>query len=746
MRGTRWLILAAIAAILGGVGLTWRSQQSALHRQAPAKPKSLPLDLNSAAEDWSWVRTMPGQGRPAVEIKAKRVAQSKDNARVELENVELRLYQREGDRYHSVRSAHARFSPEDKSLYSESDVEITLAVPVEGEPRRSLVSIRSSGVRFDSDTGKAVTDRPAEFVFENGHGRAVGAAYDPTTRELHMNSQVELFWNTGGPGGKPMKLECGDLTYREAQSTVWLGPWARLTREGTRIESGPATVDLKDGVIRQITASKAAGTETYPDRQLRYSADGLVVRLSAEGTVEKTEGLGNASLVSTTAGAETTVSADRVDMDFASAGRESVLTRALGSGKGMMLSKPLGTGPALPETRRLRSETIEVKMRPGGRELESVETHAAGTLEFLPNRPVQHSRTLNGERLWITYGARNRVQSFRAVSVQTRTEPTADELRRGRAAALTRSENMQAEFDPKTGQVSKLEQWDNFEYTEGDRRARAARATMEQSENVLLLETAARVWDTSGSTSADHIRLDQRSGEFTANGRVNSSRVPDKKKPGSDMLSGDQPLQAVAAQMISRNRNQQIHYEGKAMLWQGASRIEADRVDIDREKRVLRASGNVRTQFLEQPAAGKKAGPPVFTTVRAAALVYTEQDRLAHYTGGVLLVRPALRVQAQQLRAFLAQSGADSRLERALADGAVDILQSVPDRTRRGSAEHAEYYTGQEKIVLRGGDPQLADSVRGNTRGSELTYFANDDRLLVNGVPDRPAVSRIRRK
>jgi hypothetical protein len=33
----------------------------------------------------------------------------------------------------------------------------------------------------------------------------------------------------------------------------------------------------------------------------------------------------------------------------------------------------------------------------------------------------------------------------------------------------------------------------------------------------------------------------------------------------------------------------------------------------------------------------KPALPPVFTTVKSTGLVYTESDRLAHYTGGVLL-------------------------------------------------------------------------------------------------------------
>jgi lipopolysaccharide export system protein LptA len=63
-------------------------------------------------------------------------------------------------------------------------VDITLAVPNEGQPKHTLVSIHSSGVTFDSGTGKAATDRAATFKFENGEGRAVGASYDPSTREL----------------------------------------------------------------------------------------------------------------------------------------------------------------------------------------------------------------------------------------------------------------------------------------------------------------------------------------------------------------------------------------------------------------------------------------------------------------------------------------------------------------------------------------------------------------------------------
>jgi lipopolysaccharide export system protein LptA len=112
----------------------------------------------------------------------------------------------------------------------------------------------------------------------------------------------------------------------------------------------------------------------------------------------------------------------------------------------------------------------------------------------------------------------------------------------------------------------------------------------------------------------------------------------------------------------------------------------------------------------------------------------------------VTLARPGLDVKGAELRAYLAEKGAEDRLERAFAEGNVSIVQKTPLRTRVGTGEHAEYYTEDERIILRGGVAQLADSLRGNTRGAQLTYYADDDRLLVDGAPSQPASSRVRGK
>jgi len=762
MRGTRWLILVAIILLLGGVAATYRLQKGVLHDEAPARPAAMAPELSSAAQDWSWIETSePPESRTICRITAKDARQVKDSNHVELEQVELRMPSMHADTYNLVRSAHAEYNQSDKRLYSDGAVDITLAVPNEGQPKHTLVSIHSSGVTFDSGTGKAITARPATFKFENGDGKAVGASYDPSTRELDLNSQAELHWNPPGPHAKPMKIEAGQVIYRENLAGIWLIPWSRLTRDNTIVEAADTVIALEDGKIHHVEAQKAHGTDAYPSRKLQYSADHLTVDYGDTGQVEKIAGEGNARLVSNSEGSQITATGDRVDLQFAEYNGESALTQALVTGHGFLESKPLATpGHDPAETRIMRSEIIQMSMRPGGREIAGLETHAPSELEFVPNLAGQRHRTFIGDRMWIAYGAQNRIQSFSAVNCRTVSDPTAAELAKKAPVTTTVSKNVSAAFDPKTSQLTRMEQWGDFSYESGDRKARADRGILEQVENRITLDKHARMWDSTGNTTAERIVLDEKSGNFTAEGHVNTSRLPDqsKKKSDSAMLSGDQPLQAVARSMSSANHNKLVKYDGDAVLWQGVNRIQADHVEIDRDKRSIIADGHVVTQSREEekktddsasaPAAAKPAdaAPAIFTLVKAPHMVYTDQDRLAHYSGGVLLNRAGLQMKATDLRSWLAEEGADNRLQKAFADGAVQIVQSGPIRTRTGTSEHAEYYTDDDKIVLRGGEPTMNDSLRGNTRGAELTYYSNDDRLLVIGSDGKPAISHIRKK
>ncbi|HLK46885.1 MAG TPA: LPS export ABC transporter periplasmic protein LptC [Bryobacteraceae bacterium] len=748
MRGARWLLLVAMAAIIGAVSFTYRAQQKILRDQAPAKPAALPPELNSTSHNWRWTET-DSKGCKTANIEADETREVKDSSRVELKNVGLKLYKKCSDDFDLVKSAAATFFSNEHRLYSEGDVEITLGVPA-GEPDKpDLVSIRSSGVTFDSNSGRAETDRPSSFTFRNGDGRATGASYDPSTRELQMKKDVEVNWRSTRPNSDPMKIEAGELTYHEARSEILLPAWGKMTRGPTAVEGDGSILHLEDGVLRTVMTNRAHGTEDYPNRKLGYAADFLAMSFDENGQVQKIIGKGNAKLVAAADGSETTITAPTVVLDFVPGNGESELSQVATTGDGVVTAKPLPVaGRDLPETHILRSSNITIQMRPGGREIATLVTHAPGNIEFIPNLPTQHHRTLDGNDMVIAYGAQNRIETFHAKSVKTLTDPNADERRRNVAQSATASQELLAHFDAGSSRLATMEQSGAFTYRQGDRQARAAKATLDSDANVMVLDTGARVWDATGSTTADHIRLDQRTGNFTAEGRVRSSRQPDQDaKKGSSMLSGDEPVEAQANKMASSNRNRLIHYEGNVTLWQGANRIQASVIDVDREKQMLVADRNVVSNLWEQPKNDeKRSAAPVPAIVHAAHLVYTDENRLADYTGNVELDRPGLHVKSRELRAFLADSSAESRLEKAIAEGGVQIVQTIPGRTRTGTAEHAEYFPGDEKVILREGKPQLVDSLKGESHGIELTYFANDDRLQVVGSTDQPAKSQIRRK
>ncbi|MBI4876341.1 MAG: LPS export ABC transporter periplasmic protein LptC [Acidobacteria bacterium] len=730
MRRTRRLLLLAFLLILAGVGVTYRIQRGLQERATPEPPKTLPGHITAAADYWSWSHT--DGNRPVVEVRARNFRQIKDPSLFELEDVELRFFLKDGKSYDKVRSRKADFDIAQKQLHSPGDVEITMAVPADGKPKGRVLVIHSSGVTFESTTGKARTDRPVSFTFDTGEGQAVGASYDPAARELVLQSAAQLTWRGRDPKSKTMHVEAGQVIYREQESKVFLLPWSRLTRDQLTLEAGMSVVTLEDGAIRLVEAREARGSDRFPKRSIDYQAAELNMRFTGKGEMEHLTGIGDARVVSSSPAGRTNVRADRVDLTFDTSGEDSALQRADALGSAVVESAPV--------VRILKSEAIALHMRAGGREIERVETHSRGRVEFLPQRPGERRRQMDAERMWIHYGANNEIETYQAVDVATRTERETA----GKAAppALTWSGSLAAEFDPGSGQLKRMEQWPAFRYEEGERRARADKAEFDSPAEVITLTGRARVWDPTGSADAGAIVLEQKTGDFTAEGKVTSTRQPDRKGAGSAMLAADQPVQARAEKMTATNHNRHLVYEGDAVLWQGASRLQADRIEIDRDQRYLAAQGRVVSQFLDR-GKNSKGG---FTVVRAPQMRYTDEDRLAQYQGGADLARPGLTVRAREIRAWLREAKSDSSLDRAVADGQAEIVQAAPGLKRIGTSEHAEFYETEQRVILTGGEPRLADSVQGTTRGSRLTYYANRDQLIVEGADGRPAVSRLKKK
>ena len=762
MRSLRWVLLVAMVFIAAAVLGTYRAHRIYQRSHRRAAPPSIPLDTKTMAPDWEWGQS--ANGLPSVKITAANMKQSADGERAELREIELRIYAKDGKHYDRVKSAFATLATSDHKLYSPGDAQITLDVPVEGDPPHPLTSITTAGINFDSESGQAVTDRHVAFTFEEGDGTATGAAYDPNTHTLNLNADVVVNLRGKGPQNMPMKIEAGQLSWNEATGTLHLLPWSRLTRDQTVVDAGESTVLLMGHDIKTIDAVMGHGTDRRPGRKIEYAADAIHVTYNDARAIDKITGTGNARLVAHDATSDTTITGNRVDLAFVEHDGENVLSTALATGNGSLESKPVPDPKgATGDTKILKADVLDLQMRPGGKELDHVHTQAPGTLEFLPNQIARHRRILKGDRMDINYGVKNEVQSFHAIAASTETYPSEDDRRKKKsnlATSLTSSKVIDATFDEK-GNLKDMKQTENFRYAEGERKAQADVATLQNDTNVMDLDKNARISDASGTTTGDNIRLDQMTGDFDAKGHVYTTRLPEENKSESAMLDKDEPTLGTADRVTSANRNHLVHYAGNAVVWQTSNRIQAERIDIDRDKKSIVAEGKVVTQFEDKPKAGadvpKDAPKPAtpakqevrFTIVKSEHMLYTDPDRLANYTGGVDFWRPAMTVKSATLKAFLnpQDSDADSRINHAFGDGKVEVVQYAPDRHRVGNSEHAEYYTDEGKVILSGGEPKLNDSKTGNdTRGDKLTWFTDNDRLIVEGAPQKKSQSHVHKK
>jgi lipopolysaccharide export system protein LptA len=777
MRRISILLAFAVISLAAIVGYTYslRVEKSRKHAAHPT-PKIEKGYEALASGGWTYDKYDPTTNKRIVHVTAKSFQATSDPSTFELHQLALRLY-KNGSSYTYVKSDSALFDERSGVLKSQGPVFIIMNVPADKNADipsevSKQVQVQTAGVTYETKTGKAETDQPASFRFAEGDGRAVGASYDPNTGDLHLKSSVALDWIGKGPVEHKMHVEAGDAIYKEKEQKVLLSPWSKLQRQTTMITAKNSLVTLEDGVLHQIDSDCATGTDEREDKQTSYSADKMTALFDENGALVNIVGQGNAKVVTTEEASRTTMTGDRADLRFSVDSKqqengvvesESNLHLVLADGHAEATSQPLPQpGVQMAETRILRSEHIELEMKPGGKDVQEIRTPSQAQLEFKPNRADQSHRILDASHLRIFYGEGSYIDSFVAWNAATHTDKPQSAQKPSQAKkgvppapALTWSDLLTAKFNPNSNQVATIDQSGHFRYQEGDRKADANEAFLEQNINRITLMNNAHVSDDTGSTASDKIIMNQASGDMDAIGHVVSAHAPDKnEKPGTSMLDATKTMQATADQMQTRDDNSKIYYEGKAVMWQGANRISANVIHVDRDAQMLQASGNVVSDLVDNKSSddsGAANQAPIFTVVYAPELSYRDDTRVANYWGGVKLVRNSMTVTASKLQAFLtpkAENNKDeSSLDHAFAQGHVRIFDVLATgRTRTGTAEHCEYYTKDDKVVLNGGSPQMLDSYKGITKGRQLTYFSDDDRLIVEGEQKNLAYTQMKKR
>ena len=268
------LLLVVIIAIIAGVGIVYRTLKARQEQSAPALPKALTSETSAAARDWCYSQTE--NHRTVAEICAKSFRQVKSPSRLYLEGVDVKVFADDGATFDRVQTATAEFDTEDGRFYADGEVEITAGQPVGDRPPGRRVFIKTSGLKYETKTGRAYTDRPTVFQFEHGEGKAVGASYHPEYRELQLHSETVVTYRARDPKAKPMTVETGELIYKEKDSAITVGPWYRLKRGEMEVAGAKGVLWLKDGrhpPDRGFSGPRDGPSRTGPAGRVRGRTD-----------------------------------------------------------------------------------------------------------------------------------------------------------------------------------------------------------------------------------------------------------------------------------------------------------------------------------------------------------------------------------------------------------------------------------------------------------------------------------------
>jgi len=240
-------------------------------------PKRLGVDITQDASGFTMDHAFGGHSR--YRIHASKVAQYKDNHAI-LHDVWIELFGEDGKRVDRIEGAEFDFDQKAGIVRAAGPVAITLMRPSEapaiapkasaGAARKSKakegkqapiasaaqtaergeIHVKTSGLTFDTQSGKATTSEHVDFSMVQGSGSSMGASYD-SKGFLVLDKAVEL--NTTR-GGEPVLI---------------------------RAQHGEFARDTHLCRLHAATADYRGGESTAGDATILFRNDGSAVRLDA---------------------------------------------------------------------------------------------------------------------------------------------------------------------------------------------------------------------------------------------------------------------------------------------------------------------------------------------------------------------------------------------------------------------------------------------------------------------------------
>ena len=238
-----------------------------------------------------------------------------------------------------------------------------------------------------------------------------------------------------------------------------------------------------------------------------------------------------------------------------------------------------------------------------------------------------------------------------------------------------------------------------------------------------------------GSIQALGMTLGLDSGRIRARGEVESvlstkADVNDSlNRPG--ILEASEPVYVTAAELDYNDEAEATTYSGGARLWQSTTVFDAADIALDDVNGSLKASGEVRTEFLVSQI-NDETGLQEESLTRGYAqeFDYDDDKHLATYLTDARLTGSRADMKGDVIRVFLQPDG--RTLERIEADGNVELI--VP--TRLVSGDTLVYYDADGRYETYRAPVRITEEQEEGCRettGRSLIFFLTEDAISVDG-------------
>jgi lipopolysaccharide export system protein LptA len=685
-----------LAGLTAGVYVKRGWQRHFEQKYAPPPP---PMDVEKQSSGLTFSK-MDGP-RKIFTVNASKSTDFKDKNASLLENVEVTIFGKTGDRHDLIHTKSCQYGKGDGGIVCSGEVQMDLESAADAERAAKdpalppqIVHIETRGVTFDNKTGAAKTDQFVTFTFPNGSGDGVGAEYISQEGTLRLFHDVHLKLKPPPAKDAPKKPAKTTSTQevlvngtsldfgRDARMIHVLGPAEAQSRDA-RLTAGELTLEMDSTFrARRLLALPGALKQTpeltsqHGDDSMLMDADNMTALIAPEGWVTRMEGAG--SVRGWRHGAE---EEDEFHSDAASLDLWPRLNRSkeLNLNGGVLVkTRMVKNGDArILQTGALRMQFAEGDENHAGKPT-TAETLTAGSMEWTDASPQPNTaptRTkLQADKLKLAFDGLGKPKQLDANgNVQTERAIVGHQLQT--AAAKSGVAQLLA-----TGGWSEMDLQGDAKLKEGDRNAQSDHATFTHADQTALLTGHVVARDATTETHAPRIFFTGTSGDIRAEGGVRST---DFSPNGSGVHLAQVPANITSDNMQGNSKTGRALYTGHARLWQGDSVLEAESIELLRDTKILNAAGRVRGVFPQTPppdqpvttqpsvppasASQAQAGAPKTTTSQAAAsgpkkpflwhvasetLTYNDVTSVAHLEKNVVVQSPDERIRAPIMDLF----------------------------------------------------------------------------------------------